>query len=69
MLMMDYLFPGMFIIFAIFSLTLSKSKSNYQKLVANNGEDFANLINKILKIGGYLLFFCAIIWLALNFFG
>jgi isoprenylcysteine carboxyl methyltransferase (ICMT) family protein YpbQ len=69
MLMMDYFFPGIFIIFAIFSLTLSKSKSNYQKLVSNNGEDFANRINKILKIGGYLLFLCAIIWLGLNSFG
>ena len=67
--MMDYFFPGMFIIFAIFSLTLSKSKSTYRKLAANNGQNFANRINKILKIGGYLLFLCAAIWLGLNIVG
>lgn len=66
--MMDYFFPGMFIFFAIFSVTLSKSESNYKKLVANNGEVFANRINKILKVGGYLLFICAIIWFGLVFF-
>lgn len=65
--MTDYIFPGMFAIFTIFSFSLSKSKSNYQKLVANNGEAFAHLTNKILKIGGYLLFLCALIRLCLIF--
>ena len=64
---MDYIFPGMFIIFAIFSLILSKSKKNYQKLVENNGEEFANRINKVLKFGGYLLFICSVVWLGFNF--
>jgi hypothetical protein len=44
----------MFVFFAIFSVTLSKSKKNYQKLVESNGEDFANRVNKYLKFGGVL---------------
>ena len=64
---MDNVFPIMFIFFAIFSLTLSKSKKNYQKLAENNGKDFANRVNKYLKLGGILLLICSAIWLGLNF--
>jgi isoprenylcysteine carboxyl methyltransferase (ICMT) family protein YpbQ len=66
--MIDYIFPIIFILFAIFALVLSKSKTNYQKLVENNGEDFANKVNKYLKVGGYLLFICSILWICFNFF-
>jgi len=54
--------------FAIFFLVLSKSKKNYQKLVENNGEKFANQVNKTLKTGSYLLIVCSLLWLAGNFF-
>jgi isoprenylcysteine carboxyl methyltransferase (ICMT) family protein YpbQ len=65
--MADYIFPLMFTVFAIFSLALSKSKKNYQKLVEDNGQDFANKVNKYLKLGGYLLLICSAIWLGFNF--
>ena len=65
--MVDYIFPIMFIFFAIFSLTLSKSKKNYQKLVEDNGEDFADRVNKYLMLGGYFLLICSAIWLGFNF--
>jgi hypothetical protein len=51
-----------------FFLVLSKSKKNYRKLVENNGEKFANQVNKTLKTGGYLLIVCSLLWLAGNFF-
>ena len=66
--MVDYIFPVMFLFFATFSVILSKSKKNYQKLAESNGEDFANRVNKYLKFGGYLLLICSVIWLGLNFF-
>jgi len=43
------------LIFSIFFLLLSKSKSNYAKLVENNGEEFAIKITKTLKICGLFL--------------
>jgi flagellar biosynthesis/type III secretory pathway M-ring protein FliF/YscJ len=61
--MSNYILPISFIIFAIFFLILSKSKKNYQKLVENNDEKFANQVNKTLKIGGALLLACSFIWL------
>ena len=64
---MKHIFPIMFIIFATFSLSLSKSKKNYQKLVENNGEDFAKKVNKFLKIGGYLLLMCSALWIGINY--
>ena len=66
--MIDYIFPIMFISFAIFSLALSKSEKNYQKLVKNNGEDFAKKVNRYLELGGYLLLICSVIWIGFNFF-
>jgi uncharacterized membrane protein YkvI len=64
--MLDYIFPIMFLFSAIFFVTLSKSKKNYQKLVESNGEDFANWVNKYLKFGGYFLLICSVIWLGFN---
>ena len=61
--MSDFILPVSFIMFAIFFLVLSKSKKNYQKLVENNGEKFANQVNKTLKTGGYLLLVCSLLWL------
>ena len=66
--MLSSIFPILFILFAIFFLTLSISKKNYQKLVENNGEKFANYVNKGLKVGGCLLLICSLFWLAVNFF-
>ncbi len=66
--MLNYIFPIMFIIFGIFSLSLSKSKKNYQKLVEDNGENFANKINKILKICGYLLLIISVLSIGINYF-
>ncbi|MCD4763206.1 MAG: hypothetical protein K8R28_04175 [Desulfobacterales bacterium] len=66
--MSDFILPVSFIMFAIFFLVLSKSKKNYQKLVENNDEKFANQVNKTLKTGGYLLIVCSLLWLAGNFF-
>ena len=66
--MSDFILPVSFIMFAIFFLVLSKSKKNYRKLVENNGEKFANQVNKTLKTGGYLLIVCSLLWLAGNFF-
>lgn len=65
--MLDFIFPVSFTLFAIFFLILSKSKKNYQKLVENNGEKFANKVNKSLKICGYLLLVCSLFWLAGSF--
>jgi isoprenylcysteine carboxyl methyltransferase (ICMT) family protein YpbQ len=64
--MIDYIFPLIIIFFALFSFILSKSEKNYKKLVENNGKEFANKINNYLKIGGYLLFLCSIIWIGIN---
>lgn len=61
--MFDFVFPISFALFSIFFLILSNSKKNYQKLVENNGEKFANQVNKTLKIGGVLLFGCSLLWL------
>ena len=68
--MSNFILPVSFTMFAIFFLVLSKSKKNYQKLVENNGEKFANQVNKTLKTGGYLLIVCSLLWLWLagNFF-
>ena len=65
--MSNFILPVSFTMFAIFFLVLSKSKKNYQKLVENNGEKFANQVNKTLKTGGYLLLACSLFWLAGNF--
>ena len=61
--MLDLFFPFSFTLFAIIFLLLSKSKKNYQKLVKNNGEQFANKVNNSLKICGYLLLICSLFWL------
>jgi len=66
--MSNLILPVSFTMFAIFFLVLSKSKKNYRKLVENNGEKFANQVNKTLKTGGYLLIVCSLLWLAGNFF-
>ena len=65
---MKHIFPIMFIVFGTFSLTLSKSKNNYQKLVENNGEKFAEQVNKYLKISGYLLLICSALLIGINYF-
>ena len=65
--MLDFIFPVSFALFAVFFLILSNSKKNYQKLVENNGEKFANKVNIGLKICGYLLLVCSLIWLVGNF--
>jgi hypothetical protein len=65
--MLDFIFPISFALFAIFFLILSNSKKNYQKMVENNDENFANKVNKGLKICGYLLLVCSLFWLASNF--
>lgn len=63
--MLDFIFPALFAVFAVFFLILSKSKKNYQKLVENNGEDFANKVNKGLKIGAYILLICSLFYIAI----
>ena len=65
--MLDFILPSSFALFAIFFLILSNSKKNYQKLVENNDEKFANKVNKGLKICGYLLLVCSLSWLVGNF--
>jgi len=62
--MLSLILSVFFILFAIFFLTLSKSKKNYQKLVQNTDEQFANKANKGLTICGYLLLLCSLFWLA-----
>jgi hypothetical protein len=61
--MLNIIFPISFILFAAFLLFLSKSKKNYQKLVESNSEKFAGRVNKGLKVCGYLLLTCSIVWL------
>ena len=65
--MLNIIFPISFILIAAFLLFLSKSKKNYQKLVESNGEKFAGRVNKGLKVCGYLLLICSIVWLLLDF--
>jgi len=65
--MLNNLLPISFILFAVFFFFLSKSNKNYQKLVESSGEKFAVSVNKALKICGYLLLICSIIWLLLNY--
>jgi hypothetical protein len=66
--MLNFFFPISFILFATFFLYLSKSKTNYKKLVKSNGEKFAIRVNKGLKVCGYLLLICSIVWLLLDLF-
>lgn len=61
--MLNIFLPISFFLFAIFFLFLSKSKKNYQKLVASSGETFAGKVNKGLNVCGYLLLICSIAWL------
>ena len=56
-----------FILFAAFFLFLSKNRKNYQKLVESNGKEFADWINKGLKVCGYFLLICSMVWLSFNF--
>ena len=65
--MIDLILLVSFTLFAIFFIILSKSKKNYKKLVKNNGEKFANKVNKGLTICGYLLLICSMFWLVNNF--
>ena len=55
--------PVSLMFFGILSFLLSKSKSNYQKLVENGGEEFAMKTSKKLQLGGLLLFIIAALWL------
>ena len=64
--MLDLVFPALFAVFSIFFILLSKSKKNYQKLAENNGEEFANKVNRGLRIGGYSLLICSLLYLAIN---
>ena len=65
--MLNIFLPISFILIGTFSLFLSKSKKNYQKLVESNGEKFAGQVNKGLKVCGYLLLICSIVWFLLDF--
>jgi hypothetical protein len=67
--MLSLILPLCFILFAVIFIVFSKSRSNYQKLVNNYGEDFANKVNKNLKVCGYLLLICSGIWLGIHFLG
>jgi isoprenylcysteine carboxyl methyltransferase (ICMT) family protein YpbQ len=51
--------PVLLMIFGLLTILLSKSKSNYQKLAKNGGEEFARKTNKKMKVGGLLLFIFA----------
>ena len=65
--MLNIFLPISFILFATFFLFLSKSKKNSQKLVESSGEKFADRVNRGLKVCGYLLLICSIVWLLSNF--
>jgi isoprenylcysteine carboxyl methyltransferase (ICMT) family protein YpbQ len=54
--------PTLSILFAIFSILLSKSKKNHQRLVENGGEIFAANITKCLRVGGFLYLAFSIMW-------
>jgi hypothetical protein len=48
-------------------LLFSRNKKHYNSLVKENGEDFARSnINK-LKLGGYSLIVCAVLWILMNY--
>jgi hypothetical protein len=66
--MARFIDPCIVLLFAIISLTLSNSKSYYQKVVEGHGESFANQAIKILRIGGYLLLICALLRVVIIFF-
>jgi len=66
--MIDFIFPVLLTSFAVFFIILSKSEKNFQKLVENNGEKFANKVNNGLKVCGYLLLVCLLAWLVIHFF-
>ncbi len=66
--MLNFIFPVLFILFAIFFIVMSKSQRNYEKLVENNGEKFANQVTKYGRVCGYLLLVCSGFWLLLNWF-
>jgi hypothetical protein len=57
----------MFFLFGTFSLLLSKSEKNYQKLVDVNGKDFADRVKKTAGIGGWALLACSVIWVGIGF--
>jgi hypothetical protein len=67
--MFDLILPPILILFAVLFIVFSKSTKNYQKLADKYGEDFANKVNRHLKVCGYLLLVCSGIWLGIGFLG
>jgi hypothetical protein len=53
--MQDIISSILLILIGVFSIFLFKNKKNYDKLVDNGGESFANRAVKFLNIGGYVL--------------
>jgi hypothetical protein len=52
---MAFIFSGLFALFGVYFLILSNSKKNYQELVKNSDEEYADRNIKNLKIGGFIL--------------
>ena len=52
---MNVIFSSLFALFGVYFLILSISKKNYQRLVKNNDEKYADRNIKNLKIGGFIL--------------
>ena len=52
---MNFIISGLFALFGFYFLILSNSKKNYQSLVENKDEKYADRNIKVLKIGGFIL--------------
>lgn len=65
--MLNFIFPILFIICSVFFLALSKNAKNNRKLSEDNGEHFALQANKVLRLCGYSLLTCSLLWLVVLF--
>jgi hypothetical protein len=66
--MVRFISPSIFLLIAILFLAFSKNKRHYQKVVEVHGERFAKQTVKVLKICGYGLIVCALLWSTIIFF-
>ena len=66
--MIHFIIPCMFLLIAIFFLSLSKSKTHYRELAENNDEIYARRNIKGLRICGYFLLGCAFLLSVMIYF-
>jgi len=66
--MLRFIFPGFFLLIALFFLAFSKSTRYYQKIIESHDKKFANQTVKVLEICSYVLIVCSLFWSVIIFF-